>query len=264
MCVRMNLSLEEQRRRGLEGRNETLHPTSWVGRHLTRRISPYVTWVFLRLGLSANQCTVLRLVFVAGIAAMFAMPGVSWWIPAVFGRYGTIVLDAVDGELSRIRGTSSPEGTYFDELASFVATALIPAGMTCGLYRALGGLHVIAIGLAATVGMMLTVTHQPLVRAVAREWGIRSATRGRGTDAVSAFVSKGRRAATFFLLMPGVQYLPHVLAASVLDAFIAPFPLFGMTFNVRLLWMGLLALGTLCAAVVRSAITMRHGLRAQL
>jgi len=65
-------------------------------------------------------------------------------------------------------------------------------------------------------------------------------------------------------VVPGVQYLPHVLVAGVLDAFVSPFMLFGFLFNVRLAWMALFAVGSLSAAVVRAAATLKWGLRAQL
>ncbi len=264
MCPRMSSSLDDQRHRGLLGRNESVHPTSWVGRHVTRRVSPYVTWLFLRLGISANQCTLLRLILSVGVAAMFAMPGAWWWMGAVVARYGTVVLDCVDGELARIRGTSSPEGTYFDDFACHVGWVLGVAGMACGLYRGLGGLHVVVIGLVATVGMMLTMSHLPLVRAVAYEWGVTPEVGAVGRQAPPEFVSKLGTAARVLLVMPGLHYLPHVLVASALDAFVPSFTLFGLVFNVRLLWMALFAAGTVAAAMARCGVTMRHGLRTQL
>lgn len=261
---RMYPSLEEQRRRGIEGRNEFLHPTSWFGRRVTRRISPYVTWAFLRLGVSANQCTLLRLILTVGVAAMLGMGGVVWWLAALLVRYVTVVLDCVDGELARLRGTSSPEGTYFDDFVCQVAGPVIFSGMTCGLFRDIGGLHVVAIGLAATVGIMLTVVQLPLARAVAYEWGVKPVSGGRRRNDLPKLVALGRRTATCVLLVPGLQFLPHVLIATVLDAFVEPFALFGMVFNVRLLWMAFFAAGTLSAAAVRCALTVRHGLRTQL
>ena len=264
MCMPMNPSFDEQRRSGQKGRNESLHPTSWVGRHLTRRISPYVTWAFLRLGITANQCTVLRLVLTLGIAVMFATPVVWWWIGGVFARYGTVVLDCVDGELARIRGTSSPEGTYLDQFACEIGWVAVIAGMTCGLYRGLGGLHVVIIGLAATVGVTLTTAHLPLVRSVAFEWGVKASAGDAKRNRLPGPVAVLRRAAKFFLVMPGVQYLPHVLAASVLDALLAPFMIGGLAFDVRLLWMAFFGAGTLLAVVVRGILTVRLGLRTQL
>ena len=261
---RMYPSLAEQRRRGIEGRNEFLHPTSWFGRRVTRRISPYVTWAFLRLGVSANQCTLLRLILTVGVAAMFGMGGVVWWLAALLVRYVTVVLDCVDDELARLRGTSSPEGTYFDDFVCQVAGPVIVCGMACGLFRDIGGLHVVAIGLAATVGITLTVVQLPLARSVAYEWGLKPVSGGRRRSDLPRLVALGKSASQYLLMSPGLQFLPHALLAGILDAFVGPFALFGMPWNVRLLWMAFFATGTLSAAAVRCALTVRHGLHTQL
>jgi hypothetical protein len=263
-CGRMYPTLRQQRQLSLSSRNESLRPTSWIGRHLTRQISPYVTWVFLRLGISANQCTLLRVVLCAGAGAMFVSPDVAWWMAGIVTRYATIVLDCVDGELSRLRSTSSPEGSYLDDFAGHFCSPLVLGCMSCGLYRSLGGFHVAVVGLAAMLGLMLTLMHLPLVRAVAYEWAVRRAAGGAKHNGLPEILTAGRRAARYLLVVPGVHYLPHVLVVTVLDAFVGPFTLFGFLFNARLVWMALFALGSLSAAAVRAAATVKWGLRAQL
>lgn len=231
---------------------------------MTRRISPYITWVFLRLGISANLCTLLRIILCAGAGAMFVSPDVAWWIAGIVTRYATIVLDCVDGELSRLRSTSSPEGAYLDDFAGHLCSPLVLGCMACGLYRGLGGLHVVVIGLAGMLGLMLTVTHLPLVRAIAYEWGVRRGAGGAKNNGLPGVFTAGQTVARYLLVVPGVQYLPHVLVACVLDMTVAPFTLLGFLFNARLAWMSLFAAGSLFAAAVRAIATVKWGLRAQL
>jgi len=255
----VNLSLSEVRTRGLAGRNDRYHPSSWFGRHVTRNLSPYVTWVFLRLGISANQCSVMRVVLVVAIGPLFLMPDPRWWILALFARYGTIVLDCVDGELARLRGSASPEGTFVDEFTGMACGRITTAFVALGLYFMLGE-HVVVIALLGLTGMMLGLDHIHLLRAIALEWGLQRPARNSERPAESRGLRIARRAAMVLLVVPGgLQYLPHLLLASLLDLVVSPFTLFGFAFNVRLLWFTGFGLGLALAGVVRAYLTVRGG-----
>lgn len=253
----------EQRARGLQGRNDRYHTPSWFGRRVTRRLSPYVTWLFLRLGISANQCSVLRLALVCAIGPLFVLPHPGWWILAVFARYITIVLDCVDGELARLRGTASAEGTYVDEFTGLASGRITVAFIVFGLYRMLGE-HALVIGLVAVVAMSLCMGHIPLLRSVAFEWGLQAPSWNSGRNPEPAGILRARRAAMLLLVAPGVQYLPHLLVASVLDVLVGPFALLGFDFNVRLLWLSLFGAGLAAAGILRAYLTVRRGIAAQL
>ncbi len=255
--------LEEHRARALAGRNNRYHSPSWFGRHVTRKISPYVTWVFLRLGISANQTSLLRLVLALAIAPLFMLAQPVWWIAAALACYGRIILDAVDGELARLKGTASAQGTYLDEFVDMASSGILLSGISLGLYHMLGT-HAIVIGLGAVVLNALTRTHLHLLRSIAFEWGIPAPARDSALPQATAWMRRARRAATYLLITPGLHYLPQMVTASVLDMFISPFSVFGLACNIRLLWLTLFALGLLLAAVTRCWMTVHRGVQSQL
>jgi len=264
MCDSMSLPMEEQRRRGMEGRNQRLHPSSWMGRRVTRRISPYVTRVFLKLGVSANQCTVLRMLLTVGVGLAFTSPEPIVWVGAALLGYGAIVLDGVDGELARINGTSSPEGTYLESVSSQFAQPYLLACMAIGLFVGLGGTHVLVVGLGAVLGSSLAVAHTQMVRAVAWECSVQPCVRTSRSRRSSSRLVIARNAANVLLITPGLVYLPQVLVTSLVDAFAEGFGILGFAFNARLAWLTVFALGSLAAAVVRATVTVRQGIENEL
>jgi len=264
MSDSMSLSIEEQRRRGLEGRNDRLHPPSWSGRHVTRRISPYVTRLFLKMGVSANQCTVLRMLLTVGVGLVFTSPEPIVWVGAALLGYGVIVLDCVDGELARINNMSTTGGTYLEGLSAQFAQPYLLACMTIGLFIGLGGTHVLVAGLGAVLGSSLGVAHVPMVRAVAWERGVRCGDHASGSRRSDSLLKALRRVAQVVLITRGLIYLPQVLAMSLVDAFTGGFEFLGFAFNARLAWLTVFALGTLAAAIVRAIVTVRQGIQREL
>ena len=248
----------------MEGRNERLHPSSWMGRHVTRRISPYVTRVFLKMGVSANQCTVLRMLLTVGVGLVFTSPEPIVWVGAALLGYGVILLDAVDGELARINGTSAPEGTYLESLSSQFAQPYLLACMSIGLFIGLGGVHVLVAGLGAVLGSSLAVAHTPIVRAVAWELSVRPREGTSRSRRSSSWIRIARRVASVLLITRALVYLPQVLTMSLVDAFTGGFEFLGFAFNARLAWLTVFALGTLAAAVVRATVTVRQGIDNEL
>jgi phosphatidylglycerophosphate synthase len=213
------------------------------------------------MGVSANQCTVLRMLLTVGVGLVFTSPEPLRWIGAALLGYVILILDCVDGELARINGTSAPEGTYVESLAAQFAQPYILACMTVGLFVGLGGMHVLVAGLGAVLGSSLVVAHTPMVRAVAWEWSVRPRER---TSRSSSWIVIARRVANVLLITRGLVYLPQMLAMSLVDAFTGGFEVFGLAFNGRLAWLTVFALGTLAAAVVRATATVRRGVENEL
>ncbi len=248
----------------MKGRNELLHPSSWIGLHVTRKLSPYVTRIFLKMGVSANQCTVLGTVLTIGVGIAFTMPEPIVWIGAALLRYVVIVLDCVDGELARCNGTSGPEGTYLEGVTHQFEQPYLLACMAIGLFGALGGVHVVVVGLGAVLGSSLAVAHTQMVRSVAWEWRLLPDERSSHSGAAASFTKQLRRAADVVLVSPGVRYVPQVVVTSLIDMFTHGFEIGGLAFNARLAWLTIFALGTLAAAVVRTTATVRHGIKGEL
>lgn len=81
-----------------------------------RKISIYVSWLFIKLKISANQATLLSLIFgiVASVLFIFSV----WWLNfiSIFLLWFSFTLDQVDGELARYYKSVNLNGVYLDEI----------------------------------------------------------------------------------------------------------------------------------------------------
>src|SRR3712207_2312163 len=104
----------------------------WAGRLYIRRLSPYATRVFVRLGLSPDAVTWLFLVTGVAAAALVAVDGLLPVIAAVVLIQLQILLDCSDGEVARWQGRSSPRGIYLDRLGHYLTEAALPIALEIG------------------------------------------------------------------------------------------------------------------------------------
>ncbi|MGY1692259.1 CDP-alcohol phosphatidyltransferase family protein [Geodermatophilus sp. SYSU D01105] len=136
----------------IRGRRNAEH---WTGDLYMRQISPYLTRLLVRAGLSANAVTALMIV--TGSASGFALlvPGLWGAVLAVLLTQLQMLWDASDGEVARWRGTSSPLGVFLDRVGHYLTEALIPIGLGV---RAAGGLDDLPGGYGwTTLGALLAV-----------------------------------------------------------------------------------------------------------
>jgi len=125
----------------IRGRRTAEH---WVGDLYQRRISPYVTRVLVRLGLSANGVTWLMIVTGWFSALVLLIPGPAGGLLCPVLTQLQMLWDASDGEVARWRSTSSPFGVFLDKVGHYTTEALIP--LMLGV-RAAGG-----VGAVMTAG----------------------------------------------------------------------------------------------------------------
>jgi phosphatidylglycerophosphate synthase len=112
-------TLAQVRNAGQNDRHLLADPT--YARVAVRRISPYVTFLITRFTpLPADAVTGLSIA--AGVAGgMAIVPAtVSAYLLAVVLLQLAYLLDVVDGEVARVRGTSSLRGTYLDLAGHFI------------------------------------------------------------------------------------------------------------------------------------------------
>jgi len=136
------------------------HDIAW-NRFVARPLAAVVVVPLARTGITPNQVTFATLpVFLAGAALLALLP--SWG--ALVGGAAIIelsyVLDCADGQLARLKGTSSPVGAHLDflmdELKAFALVAAIavrlwlPARDPRWLIEGLGGLVVVAAAISLT------------------------------------------------------------------------------------------------------------------
>jgi len=93
---------------------------TWV----IKKISYHPTWLFLKLGLSANQITVMSLIVGVIGCGLLAFGN---YIGAIVGALLTniwILLDCIDGMVARYNGTASDYGSFLETVVWAVFSAL--------------------------------------------------------------------------------------------------------------------------------------------
>jgi phosphatidylglycerophosphate synthase len=205
---------------------------TWVARPL----AAVLLVPLARTRVTPNQVTFTSLAFfVAAAALLVGLPGYAGLLIAVAVLELSYVLDCADGQLARLRGTSSPVGAHLDflmdELKAFLLVAATGArlwradGHTRWLVEALAGLVVVASAISLT-----TFVRRPeYLRATGAPRPQAAGDYGDGLDAatpaaapptslvaklVGAVESLGR------LLIHYPSYLVFVAAANRLDLFL--------------------------------------------
>jgi len=155
---------------GIFARNSGEH---WAGRLYVRRVSPYVTRLLLRTGVSPNAVTGAMAVVGVGAAGLVSLAGV----PAALGAAALIqlqiLLDCCDGEMARWLDRRSAAGVYLDRVAHWVTEAALPIGLGVradGGWSSLGGWT--SLGLVTAVLVLLVKGETALVAVARAESGL--------------------------------------------------------------------------------------------
>jgi len=104
----------------------------WFNRFFSRYFSIHITWLFLKMGISANAATFL-IIPTALIGVALCVPHVLW--VNILGFFLLIlaeVFDCVDGEIARWMKKSSLRGLYLDLVSHVLCNA--PMSLVCGLH----------------------------------------------------------------------------------------------------------------------------------
>jgi phosphatidylglycerophosphate synthase len=120
----------------ITGRRSAEH---WTASLYLRKLSPYVTWALLPTGISANGVTLLMIVVGWSSAAALLLPGLPGAVLAAALAQAQMLVDASDGEVARVRGTSGALGVFLDKVGHYTTEALIPIALG---FRAGGDLSV--------------------------------------------------------------------------------------------------------------------------
>lgn len=105
----------------------------------------------LRLGLTPNHITLLGLLGNIGAAILIGM-GVLRWAGLLAGLMAP--LDAVDGAMARLRGTSSKFGAFFDSTIDRYDELILLAGLAFHFYN-IGSLAGVMLTFAAAIGSVM-------------------------------------------------------------------------------------------------------------
>jgi hypothetical protein len=211
----------------IRGRRTAEH---WIGDLYQRRISLHVTRVLLRLGLSANQVTMLMILSGWGGAAVLLVPGIAGGVLCAVLVQLQMQWDASDGEVARWRGTSGPYGIFLDKVGHYTTEAFIPIAL--GI-RAAGGIDAVrsgehygwtTLGALLAVGIVLNKALNDMVHVARAHSGLDKLADDAATAAPRpGLVARLRRVARFVpfhRLYHSVELSLLALAAAIVDAVI--------------------------------------------
>ncbi len=107
----------------VRGRRNSEH---WVADVYLRQVSPYLTRILLRTGISANGVTWVMILTGASAGLALLIPGWPGAVLALLLGQLQMLWDCCDGEVARWRSTFSPAGTFLDKIGHYTAESLIP------------------------------------------------------------------------------------------------------------------------------------------
>ncbi|HEX2313291.1 MAG TPA: CDP-alcohol phosphatidyltransferase family protein [Thermomonospora sp.] len=209
------------------GLRERRNEEHWAGRLYMRSLSPYVSWVALRLGFSPNQLTYLMMLsgIVAGVVV--AVPGWPLW-SAVAGALLVqvyLLLDCVDGEVARYLRRTSVAGVYLDRIGHYLAEVALLVGLGAraqGDWESGGWLE---LGLVAALGAALIKAETDNVVVARAKSGLPAdpETGDRALRPRSAGLALARQAAAalrFHRIIGAVELSLLIVLAAVLDVLV--------------------------------------------
>lgn len=104
-------------------------PRSW-SEQITRKYSIFITWFVIKLPITANQVTLMSIIFsLMGMSFFIISNSFFIWFLAVFIFFISYSLDCVDGEVARYRGISSLSGLYFDRFSASLNSTFLYFGL---------------------------------------------------------------------------------------------------------------------------------------
>lgn len=181
-----------------------------------KALSPFVS-VAQRVGLSANQVSVLSFVVALAAAGSFFYATTAGFIAGVVLMVVSGTLDVVDGELARATGTASARGDMLDHTLDRFSDVALIVGVA-------GGLDAWMLGTFAVVGVLLTSYMGTQAQAV-----------GAGRD-YGGFLGRATR---FGLLMAGGlihPFAPSVWLFTMLEWVLVVFAVAGTATALQRFW----------------------------
>jgi phosphatidylglycerophosphate synthase len=192
---------------------DRLNDEHWFGRLYMRKLSPYATWIFARLGWPPNAVTVAFIV--CGIAAgvVISFGGLATAIAGAVLIQLYLMFDCSDGELARWTKRFSTTGIYLDGIGHYLGESALLVGL--GL-RAEGRLTVaggyVSAGLAAALLAMLVKAETDNVVVARSKSGLPAAY----ADGALAPVRSGLAAARRLASVLKIHRITHAVELSVL------------------------------------------------
>lgn len=136
-------------------------------KYVLRPLSFPIAWVFIRLGISANQVTYLSILALLCGSALFLLESYTLGIGAAILFNVFALLDCVDGNIARTTSGGNPYGEWVDALGGYMAYTLlfvsggVYAEWAYGSLFEIWDLNYLLVGtVAAMTNLLMRVQHQ--------------------------------------------------------------------------------------------------------
>jgi hypothetical protein len=236
-------------------------PDDWLTHIIVRRFSIYLTVLFLKVGLSANKVTALRLLPCIGAGVLLAFPQPEYWLLAWGLLFVWEILDCCDGEIARYSGTPSLVGEYNDTMADVFCYRFLRVCMCFGIYAALRNSVVFVLGFAQVIGWIVFWVSPPVCQGILYRAGFRRQefASTKPTDSSPAPLRRALRLGRALVDHTGFFFALPV--TSILDMLVPPFSVASVNLDFRFMYLVLLALALLFGAVLGTHDINKHGVR---
>lgn len=176
------------------------NPKDWHTRIFMRTLSIYVTKVLLCTPVTANQVTLFMLM--VGIAAAVLFTFGNYWYSLIGALLfqSMYVLDGVDGEIARYKGTTSACGHYLDRLYHNITYPFIFVGISFGAYSNSHDVKIFIFGFLASLFILVLFLDSSEVLKMLREAG-----RDKGGNQMTAASTKQKSRGKIFSLLNWVS-----------------------------------------------------------
>lgn len=257
-------SIQQLRKLCQQTRDDEFYQADWLDRNILRRVSIYLTKLFLKAGLSPNKVTLLSLLPAIGAGVLFTLPGAGYWL----GGWGLFllfnILDCCDGEIARYQKSASLTGEFNDAMAGF--HFLLPflfACMSFGIYRALDDVIVFIFGFALIIGWTIYVFSPALWTLILFRRGAHHNESGETQQLKVSKTLSGRIMTYARIPFTQTGFFFALLAISIADMFVTPFSAGTLTFNIRFIYLALYAMATVFGSLVRVYDVNKYGVKLQ-
>jgi len=127
----------------------------WMSKNFYRKISIYLTWVFLKLKLSANVVTFLSLVpGIIGFSFLSIGTKQGFLVGSLMmGLF--LLIDYCDGEVARYNNNNTMTGLFIELVCHYFANFFIYFGLTIGLYKNYESDYILYLGFIGLLSVIL-------------------------------------------------------------------------------------------------------------
>ena len=261
--MKVTESIAELRRICQYSRSNNYGKRPWPERNLTRPISIYLTKLFLVMGISANQASLIGLIIAVIGGAFLTFPSPAYWLIGIVLLLLCEVIGMVDGEIARYTKSASPTGAYWNSIPEQFVSLYTPICMSFGLYSVFHSIYPFIFGFVAVISISLNTFAILLPYPILRDKGLPSEAlgsdkAGRLEGNTSIIIKYGRFFNHFTIL------LLVFLVGTILDYFISPLVIGALSFNARYILFAIYTLVWLASAVRNVYLPLRTGVTLRL